>query len=186
MLKRTLLYVMFPLFLWPMASCQADPVVNEKDKQQVVVDSTVYANLGKTVYDVLMNPSKVTCYRLRGVSNADTDVFQVEPHWIRDTMLGTLTPQMYGVLQFVLIDNPANYCDDSVKVRAPYVPMLEFEFVKKKAKVHVLVSTTDYTWTVMYDDKRQLHFNYVDKDLINRFCKEFLNKTDKKERGTKK
>lgn len=138
-------------------------------------DSAVYAMLGRTMSEVLFNPSSVTCYTLKGKAEVPDTDFQVEPHWVRDSLVGKLSPQAYGILQFVLIANGENYKDDSVRIKAPYIPLLEFEFRQKKNVVHVLLSLSDQTWTIMYDDKRQIHFNYHDCDLIERFCNLFLN-----------
>ncbi len=138
-------------------------------------DSVVYAMLGKTMSEVLFNPSSVTCYTLKGKAEVDQKDFQVEPHWVRDSLAGKLSPQMVGVLQFALVANIENYTNDSIRVKAPYVPILEFEFKQKKNVVHVLVSTSDHTWTIMLDDKRQIHFNYHECELIDRFCETFLN-----------
>lgn len=175
MTKKSLFFLAMMLpAIWSMASCNA---IGRKKQPVVSIpkpDSVVYASLGKTMSDVLLNPTKVTCYRLKGVDKVDSNTLQVEPHWIRDTLLGELAPQVYGVLQFALIANQENYRNDSVRVKAPYIPMMEFEFRQKKIVVHVLVSTSDFSWTIMYDDKRQLHFNYTDRELMERFCDMFI------------
>lgn len=137
-------------------------------------DSTVYAMLGRTMSDVLFNPSSVTCYTLKGKKEVASSDFQVEPHWVRDSLIGKLSPEAYGILQFALIANGENYTNDTLRIRAPYIPVLEFEFRKKKEVVYVLVSISDRTWTIMYDDKRQVHFNYHDCELIERYCDLFL------------
>ena len=137
-------------------------------------DSAVYAMLGRTMSEVLFHPGSVTCYTLKGKAEVSPTDFEVEPHWVRDSLIGKLTPETYGILQFVLIANSENYKNDSVRIKAPYVPVLEFEFKQKKNVVHVLVSVSDQTWTIMYDDKRQVHFNYHDPELILRFCELFV------------
>ncbi|MBP3762546.1 MAG: hypothetical protein J6I49_01550 [Bacteroidales bacterium] len=144
-------------------------------------DAAVYAVLGKTMSDVLFNPQRVTVYTLKPKATPDSADFQVEPHWVRDSLIGQLTPQMIGVLQFVLIGNPQSYSDDAIQVRSPYFPALEFEFTQKKQTVHVIVSLSNFTWTVIYDDKRQFNYNYPDKELINRFCHQYLPQTNGKE-----
>ena len=161
-----MLALVLPSFLCT-ASCVPDKRPQTKN---ITPDSSVYSMLGRTMSDVLFNPNSVTCYTLRGVEKADSVATEIEPHWVRDSLVGRLTPQMYGILQFVLISNIGNYEKDTIRVKAPYIPSLEFEFRQKKSVVHVLISTSDYTWTVMYDDKRQLHFNYQDRELISRFC----------------
>jgi len=137
-------------------------------------DSAVYAVLGKSMSDALFSPRRVTCWRLKPMEEPTANDYQVEPHWVRDSLIGQLTPQMYGVLQFVLLNNPDCYRLDSVQVRSPYFPRLEFEFVKRKTTIHVVVSLSDYSWSVIYDDKCQFNYNYVDKELIDRFCQIIL------------
>ena len=137
-------------------------------------DSTVCAMLGQTISDVLFNPNKVTCYSLKGKGEIETGDFQVEPHWVRDNLVGRLSPQMVGVLQFALVANGENYKNDTLRIKAPYFPLLEFEFQKKKDVVHVLISTSDHTWTIVYDGERQIHYNYHDCELIERFCNLFV------------
>lgn len=145
----------------------------------IQLDSSVCAMLGRTMSDVLFNPGSVTCYTLKGKTEVARSDFQVEPHWVRDSLVGKLSPQLYGILQFALVANSENYTNDSIRIKAPYIPILEFEFQKKKTVVHVLVSTSDHTWTIMYNDKRQIHFNYHDCELIDRFCEMFLKPENK-------
>lgn len=174
--KLLLLALLLPCVLC-MASC--GDFGRKTPKRSIEPDSTVYAMLGKTMSEVLFNPSSVTCYTLKGKKVVDPSDFQVEPHWVRDSLVGKLSPQLVGVLQFALVANSDNYTNDSIRVKAPYVPVLEFEFKQKKNVVHVLVSVSDRTWTIMYDDKRQIHFNYHDCELIDRFCEMFLKPENK-------
>ena len=155
-----------------MASC--GDFGKKSPKSLIQPDSAVYAMLGKTMSEVLFNPTSVTCYTLKGKIEVDPSDYQVEPHWVRDSLIGKLTPETYGILQFVLLSNSENYKEDTIRIKAPYIPALEFEFRQKKTDVHVLISVQDRTWTIMYDDKRQVHFNYHDCDLIERFCALFL------------
>ena len=170
-----LLVMLFPSVLC-MASCSE--FGRKSPISSIQPDSAVYAMLGKTMSEVLFNPSSVTCYTLKGKAEVDQKEFQVEPHWVRDSLVGKVSPELYGILQFALIANSENYRDDTLRIKAPYIPVLEFEFKQKKTEVHVLISTSDQTWTIMYDDKRQIHFNYHDYELIDRFCEMFL-KTEK-------
>ena len=176
MRKSILLLVMLLPGVFCMASC--GEWGKKSPKNLIQPDSVVYSMLGKTMSEVLFDPTSVTCYTLKGKTVVDPSDYQVEPHWVRDSLVGNLSPEMYGVLQFVLIVNSENYKDDTLRIKAPYVPILEFEFKQKKNVVHVLVSTSDQTWTIMYDDKQQIHFNYHDYELIDRFC-EMFQKTEK-------
>lgn len=175
-----LLAMMLPTLLC-MASCDLSSRKKPTPIPNPAPDAAVYAVLGKTMSDVLFNPQRVTVWTLRPKSAPDSLDFQVEPHWVRDSLVGTLSAQMTGVLQFALIANPASYGHDSIRVRSPYFPAIEFEFTQKKQTLHVIVSLANYTWTVIFDDKRQFNFNYADKELIHRFCQQFLPKTSKKE-----
>ena len=172
MRKSMLLLVMLLPGVFCMASC--GELGRKKPIKSIQPDSAVYAVLGRTMSEVLFNPSSVTCYTLKGKVEVDSKDFQVEPHWVRDSLVGRLTPELYGVLQFALIANKENYQNDLLHVKAPYIPMVEFEFRQKKQVVHVLISTSDFTWTIMYEDKQLLHFNYQDREFIERFCESFV------------
>ena len=172
MRKSILLLVMLLPEVFCMASC--GELGRKKPIKSIQPDSTVYAVLGKTISEVLFNPSSVNCYALKGKEEVDSKDFQVEPHWVRDSLVGRLTPELYGVLQFALIANKENYQNDLLHIKAPYIPMVEFEFCQKKQVVHVLISTSDFTWTIMYEDKQLLHFNYQDREFIERFCELFV------------
>lgn len=155
-----------------MAACGTG--IGKGPNKALAPDSAVYAMLGRTMSDVLFHPSSVVCYTLRGKAQVGPADVQVEPHWVRDSLIGTLPTELVGVLQFSLIANSESYRLDSVRIKAPYFPVLAFEFKKKKNSVYVIVSPSDCTWTVMYDDKRQLHFNYQDRELVERFCNYLL------------
>jgi hypothetical protein len=172
MRKTVLLLAMLLPGVFCMASCGGWG--KKSPKKLIQPDSAVYSMLGKTMSEVLFNPTSVTCYTLKGKTEVGPSDYQVEPHWVRDSLVGELSPDLYGILQFALIANCENYKDDSLRLKAPYVPVLEFEFCKKKTEVHIIISVQDRTWTIMYDDKRQVHFNYHDCDLIERFCALFL------------
>ena len=82
-----------------------------------------------------------------------------------------------SILQFNLLSDDANYHQDSLKVRSPYVPYIEFCFEKKRQQpVHIIVSLSDFSWTILYDDKRQGNWNYADKRLMKRYCRMILGK----------
>lgn len=169
--KLLLLAILFPSMLC-MAS--GEEYSKKTPSRSIQPDSTVYAMLGETISDVLFNPNRVTCYIIKGKGDVEPGDFQVEPHWVRDSLIGRLSPQMVGVLQFALVANRENYKNDTLRIKAPYFPIVEFEFQKKKNIVHVLISTSDHTWTIVYDGERHIHFNYHDCELIERFCNLFV------------
>ena len=88
------------------------------------------------------------------------------------SLIAKLTSNQITLLQFNLLSDEENYKEDSIKVKSPYVPCIEICFEKKKQQpVHVIISFSDYSWTVVYDDKRQFNWNYADKRQIERLCK---------------
>ena len=167
---------MFLVILFPNVLCLAsiEDYGKQSSVKSVQPDSMVYTILGSTVSDVLFKPNRVTCYAIKGKGEIEPRDFQVESHWVRDSFIGKLSPQTVGVLQFVLLANIENYKNDTLRIKAPYFPILEFEFQKKKDVVHVLISTSDHTWTIMYNDERIIHYNYHDCELIERFCNLFV------------
>ena len=155
------------------ASCNG---IKEKvEKYSIQPDSAVYYTLGKTMSDVVFSPSKVTCYTLKGKATVEKEDFEVEPHYVRDSLIAKLNASQIALLQFNLFADVENYKEDSLKVRSPYVPCIEFCFEKKKQQpVHVIMSLSDFSWTVVFDDKRQFNWNYEDKRLMERYCKMIL------------
>ena len=138
-------------------------------------DSAVYYTLGKTMSDIMFSPSKVTCYTIKGKATVSKEDVELEPHYVRDSLIAKLNDSQIYLLQFNLLSDVENYKEDSIKVRSPYVPCVEFCFEKKKHQpLHVIVSLSDFSWTVVYDDKRQFHWNYADKRLMERLCNMFL------------
>lgn len=162
-----------------MASFASCGGVKEKtEKYRVPPDSAVYCMLGKSMTEVLFNPSKVTCYTLKGKKEVAKDDYEVEPNCVRDSLVGRLGTAQIAVLQFNLLSSDENYREDSIKVRSPYMPRIEFCFEKRwKEPVHVIISPSDYSWTIFYDDKRQCHWNYANKRLLERYCKTIVGKT---------
>lgn len=143
-------------------------------------DSIAYNQLGKSLATVLFQPKDVKCYHLVGKETIGEDEMQIEPGFVRDTMLAKLDKEEYSLLQFSLLSVGKNYERDSVVVMSPYVPCLEFEFSRKKETAHVIISLSDFSWTVVYDDKRQFNFNYIDTPTMEQFCKYYLSKLNTK------
>lgn len=137
-------------------------------------DSAVYYTLGKTMSDVLFDPKKVTCYILKGKAKTEESDYELEPHYVRDSLVAKLKDDKVAILQFELLADEKNYGQDSMKVRSPYVPAIEFCFERKKIQVHVIISLSNFSWTILYDDKRQGNWNYADKRFMERYCKMIL------------
>ncbi len=140
-------------------------------------DSAIYNQLGKTLTNLLFSPKEVKCYAVEWQDTVTND--QLEPYFKRGKSLGKLTKEEIAVLQYSLLSNEANYVNDTIVVMSPYVPYLNFEFVgKKKQRANVLVSPSNFTWTILFDDKKQSNFNYHSKDF-ERFCNFYIKLADK-------
>lgn len=177
-------YLFFVLFSVLTISCfAAKEQKMKKDSKPAVYaiqpDSNTYTILGKTMTDILFSPSKVTCYAVKGKAQVDKTDFELEPHYVRDSLIAKLTPSQVALFQFLVLSDKSNYSQDSIKVRSPYVPHLELCFEKKKQQVHVLISQSDFSWTICYDDKKQGNWNYAEKRLVRRFCNMISNRSIK-------
>lgn len=160
--------------LLSIASCAKTPKKAPKLKFQP--DSTICATLGNSITETLFNPSKVTCYNVKGKNTVTDDDFEITPHCVRDSMVCKLKSDDIAILQFILLSDPKNYEVDSIMVRSPYVPEMEFCFNKNKMQVHVLISFSDFSWTIIADGKNQGNWNYKDRDMISRFRNLMLKK----------
>lgn len=142
-------------------------------------DTAAYNKLGKRLAGVLFAPQKVKCYRLAGKEKVAENDVEIEKNFVRDTLLSTLKKEEVAVLQYSLLKSGKSYSRDSIIVMSPYMPILEFEFQKKKEIAHVVVSLSDMTWTVFFDDKKQFHYNYANEELIAQFCNYYLSLSKK-------
>lgn len=178
---RSRLVILLSLFcsITSFASCNG--AKGKTGNHVIRPDSSVCHTLGKTMSEVLFSPSKVTCYTIIGKSAVDKDDFVLEPHYVRDSLVTKLNVSQISILQFNLLADEDNYKEDTMKVRSPYVPYVEFCFEKKKMeKVHVVISLSDFSWTIIFDDKIQGNWNYADKRLMDRLCRMILGETYKK------
>lgn len=163
------------------ASCSANNAPKQQAKKTTVrdidiaPDSAAYACLGKTLADVLFSPKKVKCYHVVAKDNVDKDKdIEIHSHFVRDTLIAELDTKLVGILQHELLSYGENYKKDSIRVRSPYAPQIVFVFEKKKSVAYVLVSLSDFSWSVVFDDKLQFNWNYEDKKAIRRFCEMFI------------
>lgn len=163
---------MFAFVLFTFSSCTAycKQSFSEVDNPP---DSTIIKILGDTISDVIFNAKKVSVYKLQKVFDTVAVKLGDCEDFARDSFLTVLKPETFGILDFVLLSDTANYKTDSMLVRTQYYPLLEFEFQKKKEIVKIRISTTDYSWSIIKDNKRRYRFNYKDQYAINRFCKTF-------------
>lgn len=161
-------------------SCKAFPPKGKQVNAAFIPDSAMCARLGNTVADVLFNPTKIVCYSLTGKAEVEKEDVEIESHYVRDSEIGVLSSKMLPVLPFILTTDEANYSRDSIQVKSPYMPQLEFEFIKKNVQAHVLISLSDYSWTLIYDGKKQFNYNYQNKRAITRFCDMIIKQKEEK------
>lgn len=183
------LLVVQMLWVNSLSACSSFPGCNTpktKSKQPVCndwihPDQVAYNTLGRSLTDVLINAKTIKVYSLTPKEQLNPDDYEVDAHFVRDSLLGTLTKEQATVLAYNLISNGANYHkDSSLIVMSPYYPVIEFEFTKKKNVAHIIISLSDYTWAVKYDDKIQFKYNYVSGTFVKRFCEYFLNENKKR------
>lgn len=172
-----------------LSACSSFPGSNTpktKSKQPVCndwihPDQVAYSTLGRSLTDVLINAKTIKVYSLTPKEQLNPDDYEVDAHFVRDSLLGTLTKEQATVLAYNLISNGANYHkDSSLIVMSPYYPVIEFEFTKKKSVAHIIISLSNYTWAVKYDDKIQFKYNYASGAFVKRFCEYFLNENKKR------
>ena len=138
-------------------------------------DKHAYEILGRRLTDVLINAKSVNVYSLYPKENINSDDYELDAHFVRKEKLGTLSKEQAIVLKYTLISNGANYHNDSTFiVMSPYCPVIEFEFVKKKEVAHLIISFSDFSWAIKYDDKMQFRYNYASGTFLKRFCAYFL------------
>lgn len=167
------------------AACSADGDGTKKENpvcnDWIHPDSLAYQNLGRRLTDVLINAKTIKVYSLVPKERITPDDYEVESHFVREKQLGVLTKDQAVVLKYMLISNGANYHkDSSLIVMSPYYPIIEFEFTKKKEVAHVIISLSNYTWAIKFDDKLQFKYNYASGTFVKRFCDYFLQEETKK------
>lgn len=143
----------------------------------ILPDSAAYDILGKTLTNILFAPKYVKCYAIEWQDSVNGS--QIEPHFMSGQLIKKLSKEEVAVIQYSLLSNSNNYVSDSIVVMSPYVPCLNFEFTgKKKEKANIVVSLSDFTWTIIFDDKKQFNFNYHSQDF-ERLCKYYLTQLSK-------
>lgn len=185
-MKKLFFILMMTLTVVGMTSCCAKTPKGSKPTSMFGPDSAVCKSLGKSLTDILFSPNKVKVYSLKGVESIGKKDIEIEEHIVRDTLIATLDAKQIALLQYLLLANEENYKNDSVQIRSPYIPLLEFEFMKKKSRAHVLISLQDRTWTVVYDGKVQCNWNYANKELVKRFSNYFITIKNKIKEENKK
>lgn len=140
-------------------------------------DHAAYDKLGKQLATILFSPQKVNCYYLVGKEKIGKDDVEIEKNFVRDTLLANLKGGEITVLQYSLLKPSKSYEEaGSVVVMSPYMPIIEFEFIKRKEKAHIVISLSDMTWTVIYDGKKLFTFPYANGELVAQFCNYYISK----------
>lgn len=173
MRKLTLLTLLL-LTIVGISSCTAKGIKKKANKSMITPDKVAYQTLGKSLSDVLFSPTKVNVYSLKLKERVGKDDIEIEDHVVRDTLITSLSNEEIAILQFILLADGDSYKNDSIIVRSPYVPVIEFEFVKKKETAQIVISLSDRSWTVWFDDKKVFNYNYANREGIKRFCSKLL------------
>ena len=134
----------------------------------IMPSKEVTAQLGKTASEVIFNPTKVTLYRLEGRDTIKDGEVEVDKNFVRVDTVGTLDKEYVKLVQYLLIADTANYSTDSMRVKSPYYPEIELVFEQKNVSATVLVSLSDFSWTLISDGKKQFTYNYAEKNAIRR------------------
>lgn len=184
-MKRVLFITCIMAFLSLYACASGGKKPSEKPicAEWLLPDSSAYSKLGKRLSTVLFSPQKVNCYYLVGKEKISKDDVEIEAHFVRDSFISKLGKGEIAVLQYSLLKPSKSYeKNDSVIVMSPYMPILEFEFIKKNEIAHVVVSLSDMTWTIIFDDKKQFNFPYANGELISQFCNYYISKYKSEEK----
>ena len=192
MKRHRLIFILIASTLWMncFAACKSGAKKVNNAKVETVVcndwihpDKVAYQELGQKLTDILINAKTINVYTLVPKEKINSDDYEVDANFVRDSLLCKLTKEQATVLAYNLISNGANYHkDSSLIVMSPYYPILEFEYVKKKEAAHVIISPSNYSWSIKYEDKILFRYNYASGAFIKRFCEYFINK----EKGTKR
>lgn len=165
------------------------PITKNIGEQLVQPDSVITSNLGEDVCNILFSPDNVNVYTLEPKSKVEDGDYEAEPHFIRKTFVGRLDKKFVNVIGFILLSNNKSYAVDSTIAQTFYLPVIEFEYKKKKKSASVIISPNDGTWTVVCDGKRKLNYNYKNPELINRLVAGIQNikpvSKDKKQKDKK-
>lgn len=161
-----------------LAACTVpnDTVPSKKKEAWLRPDSLAYNQLGRNLSTILFSSTKVECFSLDYKEKLEESDVEVEQCFVRGESLGFLNAEQLAVLRYILIAPKESYQKDSIRVRAPYAPAMEFVFHHKKMKqdAQIVLSPNDFTWTLFYDDKRQFHFNFTNKEAVVRFYQSLL------------
>lgn len=138
-------------------------------------DGKITSVLGNRLTDIIFSPKSVSCFYITPVDSIRKGDVELEPNIVKKEKLSQLSKEEIAVLQYVLLSDSNSYKNDSIVVLSPYIPCLDFEFEKKKETAHVLISLSDFSWSIVYDGKKQFNHNYHSNE-IERLCAFYLSK----------
>ncbi|MBO4850224.1 MAG: hypothetical protein J5529_04890 [Prevotella sp.] len=153
-----------------------------KPNKMLTPDSIVCKQLGTSLAQLLSSPSTVKCYAVRNVRQPSETDFAFTENFVLGELITKLSRQEVAILEFLIPSNEANYHVNPAKVKSPYMPRLAFEFAKGKKKAWLLVSLANMSWSIYYDGKTQFTYDYVERDVIERFCNYFIQQQAQKEK----
>lgn len=176
--KRKCMAIGSLVFLSLSVSCTSQKSCQAADRGLLEsFDSIVCSHLDQQLSDILFSPDSVLCYHLSYKDTISKEDVQTLQGYVRDSLIARLDSVQTSMLQSLLPAEPRNYNVDSVKVQSPYFPILEFEFNKRKhTSVGIVVSLSDHVWQVAKEGKVMLSYNYANKDSIECFCEQFIDK----------
>lgn len=145
-------------------------------RTKTITDSLIISHLSKSVAEIVSMPDRVICYTIANKDSILPSDIVLQTQFVKDSAISVLTKKEINILQYLLVEDIESYKNDSTIIRSPYLPEIGFDFIKKNSTVHVLISLVDYSWTVIYDEKEFLHFNFANKEIFTKFCKQLLNK----------
>lgn len=181
--KVSFLCTMFALLAFMTACANTKTIVRTSNESIWMLNDSVLAKqMGDSLKLVLFATDTVKCYHISYKEKIKEKDIEVVKDYVRDSLISILNSSQTSVLQYVLISNPANYSKDTVIVQSPYLPTLEFEFVKKGyASISIVISTLDRSWKMMSQGKEIYAYNIAEVRQIERFCNYFMNIYERKE-----
>lgn len=147
---------------------------NKIDSIWMFTDSTVMKQLGDSLIQVFSKPDSVRCYNVSYREQIKEKDVIVHEHFVRDSLITVLNDAQIYIMQFILVSESSNYANDSLIVKSPYMPTVEFEFYKKDfSPISVVFSPLNQTWQIICESKELFSYNFVYTDLINRYISIF-------------
>lgn len=182
--KMSFLCIMFSLFIFMTACAEKKTIVKETTNEinWMLTDSVFTKQIDDSLKQILFTPDTVKCYHISYRDKIDEKDVEVIKDYVRDSLISILNFSQISAMQYILISNPTNYSNDTIRVQAPYLPTLEFEFRKKSfSPISIVISTLDHSWQITSRKKEIHNHNFAETSLIERFCNYFVSRYERKE-----